>query len=71
MADIHSVRIACTTNPMDQPVIVIFGRDSTLLETRGWLLERTGARILTVTRLSETEEIAAQCVFVKSKVACV
>jgi hypothetical protein len=46
--------------PMTQPVILIFGRDSTLLETRGWLLERTGALILSATSLLETEGIAAQ-----------
>jgi DNA-binding NtrC family response regulator len=45
---------------MNQPVILIFGRDSTLLETRGWLLERTGALVLTATSLTETKEIAAK-----------
>jgi DNA-binding NtrC family response regulator len=45
---------------MDQPVILIFGRDSTLLETRGWILERTGALILSAASLLETEQIAAQ-----------
>ena len=46
--------------PMKQPVILIFGRDSTLLETRGWILERTGALIFSATSLPETEKIAAE-----------
>ena len=44
---------------MNPAVILIFGRDSTLLETRGWLLGRTGALILSATSLIETEKIAA------------
>ena len=44
---------------MDHPVILIFGRDPTLLETRGWLLKRTGALVLSATGLAEVEQIAA------------
>ena len=44
---------------MDTSVILIFGRDTTLLETRAWLLKRTGSPVLSATSLSEVEVISA------------
>ena len=44
---------------MDQPSILVFGRDPSLLETRAWILEKTGAIVLSATSLSQVEKIAA------------
>jgi DNA-binding NtrC family response regulator len=44
---------------MDYPIILIFGRDPRLLETRAWLLIRTGAVVLSATSLTEVEKTVA------------
>ena len=41
------------------PSILVYGRDHRLLETRGWILERAGYRVLTALTLAEVERIAA------------
>ena len=41
------------------PTILVYGRDHRLLETRGWVLEQAGYRVLTALTLAEVERIAA------------
>jgi DNA-binding NtrC family response regulator len=40
--------------------ILIYGRDAGLLETRQWLLERSGYRVLTTTEFPEVKRIVAE-----------
>ena len=40
------------------PSILVYGRDHRLLETRGWVLEQAGYRVLTALTLAEAERIA-------------
>jgi hypothetical protein len=42
-------------NVLSEASIVVFGRDPKLLETRRWVLEHAGARVWTVTALSQFE----------------
>jgi DNA-binding response OmpR family regulator len=39
--------------------IFVYGRDPQLLETRRWVLERSGARVWTATELSEFDQVAS------------
>lgn len=41
------------------PSILVYGRDPRLLDTRRWVLEKAGYRVLTVQTLSEAERMAA------------
>lgn len=41
------------------PSILVYGRDASLLDTRSWVLERAGYRVLTALSLVEAERIAA------------
>jgi DNA-binding NtrC family response regulator len=43
-----------------QASILIYGRDPQLLETRRWVLERSGHRVRTATELSDIAELAPQ-----------
>ncbi len=40
------------------PSILVYGRDHRLLETRSWVLEQAGYRVLTALTLTEAERIA-------------
>jgi DNA-binding NtrC family response regulator len=44
---------------MALPSILIYGRDPSLLDTRRWVLERAGYRVLTAQNLAETEHSVA------------
>ncbi|MGI4826896.1 MAG: hypothetical protein ACRYFU_01695 [Janthinobacterium lividum] len=39
--------------------VLVYGRDSSLLDTRRWVLERAGYRVLTVQTLAEAKHLAA------------
>ncbi len=41
-----------------QPIIVVYGHDPTLLDTRTWVLERAGYRVLQASQFSELEQAA-------------
>jgi len=50
-----------TQNPVKtRPSIVIFGHDVRLVETRKWVLEKSGFRLFTVFNLVDLEQIAQQ-----------
>ena len=39
------------------PIILIYGRDASLLDTRQWVLEHVGCEVLTSTELAKVSEI--------------
>jgi hypothetical protein len=47
-----------TGSKQDAPAaILVYGRDAELLETRRWVLERAGMKVITVTDLAQAENI--------------
>ena len=42
-----------------QPSILVYGRDPSLLDTRRWVLEKAGYRVLSAQTLAEAERIAS------------
>ncbi len=50
----------CAVDPMrERELILIYGRDAHLLDTRGWVLEQAGYRVLSVSSLSDAQQAAA------------
>jgi DNA-binding NtrC family response regulator len=43
----------------ESAAILVYGRDDRLLETRRWVLERSGLKVCTTTELSDVEQILA------------
>ncbi len=42
----------------ERELILIYGRDAHLLDTRGWVLEQAGYRVMTLSGLSEAQQVA-------------
>ena len=51
--------ICCAVSPMrERELILIYGRDAHLLDTRGWVLEQAGYRVLRVSSLFQAQQAA-------------